>query len=116
MDFLLNANGLGKHGLCLWGGGDWNDSINNAGIKGKGESVWLGFFLYNTLIDFAVLADKKGDSATAEEYRRKASELAENIGKYAKAKKGLQIKELIKALTGNGLNAVKIIKAVISGQ
>lgn len=32
---------LGSHGLCLWGGGDWNDSINNAGMKGVGESVWL---------------------------------------------------------------------------
>ena len=37
---FLTTN-LGSHGLCLWGGGDWNDSINNAGMKGLGESVWL---------------------------------------------------------------------------
>jgi len=32
---------LGPHGLCQWGGGDWNDSLNNAGLQGKGESIWL---------------------------------------------------------------------------
>ena len=34
-------------------GGDWNDGMNKVGIKGKGESVWLGFFLYSILIKFA---------------------------------------------------------------
>ena len=34
-------------------GGDWNDGMNKVGIKGKGESVWLGFFLYEILIKFA---------------------------------------------------------------
>lgn len=39
LDFLLNQKG--EHHLTLWGGGDWNDSLNNCGRKGKGESVWL---------------------------------------------------------------------------
>lgn len=39
IDYLINN--LGEHGLVKWGGGDWNDSIDNAGMKGKGESVWL---------------------------------------------------------------------------
>ena len=39
LDFLIK--GTGDNGLCLWGGGDWNDSLNSAGLKGIGESVWL---------------------------------------------------------------------------
>ena len=39
MAFLLDN--LGPHGMCLWGGGDWNDSLNTAGLQGRGESVWL---------------------------------------------------------------------------
>src|SRR5699024_6908164 len=42
----------GKHGLPLMGAGDWNDSMNQVGEGGEGESVWLGFFLYNILSDF----------------------------------------------------------------
>ena len=37
--------GLGAHGLPLMGSGDWNDGMNRVGIGGKGESVWLGWFL-----------------------------------------------------------------------
>lgn len=48
----LSMNSLGKHGIPLMGGGDWNDGMNKVGIKGKGESVWLGFFLYNTITNF----------------------------------------------------------------
>jgi cyclic beta-1,2-glucan synthetase len=39
----------GEHGLPLIGSGDWNDGMNRVGIKGRGESVWLGFFLYEVL-------------------------------------------------------------------
>ena len=57
----LSMNSLGHHKLPLMGGGDWNDGMNRVGIKGKGESVWLGFFLYNT-IDMFTKIIKKYDS------------------------------------------------------
>ncbi len=48
-------NGLkyGQHGLPLMGSGDWNDGMNQVGKEGKGESIWLGFFLYDVLTQFA---------------------------------------------------------------
>ncbi len=48
----------GSHGLPLIGAGDWNDGMNRVGIDGKGESVWLGWFLYATLMAFAPLCSK----------------------------------------------------------
>nr|WP_157278363.1 glucoamylase family protein [Methyloversatilis thermotolerans] len=56
----------GKHGLPLMGSGDWNDGMNRVGIKGRGESVWLGFFLCQILRQFAVLAQTRGDSVMAD--------------------------------------------------
>ncbi len=47
---------FGAHGLPLMGSGDWNDGMNLVGLQGKGESVWLGFFLHEVLTQFAVLA------------------------------------------------------------
>jgi cyclic beta-1,2-glucan synthetase len=44
---------IGAHGLPLMHGGDWNDGMNRVGIEGRGESVWLGWFLCATLADFA---------------------------------------------------------------
>lgn len=49
---------LGENGLPLMGGGDWNDGMNKVGIKGKGTSVWLGFFLYMVMSEFLVIASK----------------------------------------------------------
>ncbi|MCL2621410.1 MAG: hypothetical protein FWD32_00010 [Firmicutes bacterium] len=49
-------NDLGENGLPKMGGGDWNDGMNKIGIKGRGESVWLGFFLYDNLERFLILA------------------------------------------------------------
>ena len=46
----------GEHGLPLMGTGDWNDGMNRVGEQGKGESVWLGWFLHATLTRFAPLA------------------------------------------------------------
>ena len=47
---ILNGLSLGEHGLPLIGSGDWNDGMNMVGEHGKGESVWLGFFLYEVLV------------------------------------------------------------------
>jgi cellobiose phosphorylase len=63
---IVNGLRFGARGLPLMGSGDWNDGMNLVGSQGKGESVWLGFFLYGTLRDFAVLAKARGDSAFAE--------------------------------------------------
>lgn len=52
---------FGVHDLPLMGSGDWNDGMNLVGIKGKGESVWLGFFLYSVLMQFGPIAKKFND-------------------------------------------------------
>ncbi len=76
-------NGLryGEHGLPLMGCGDWNDGMNLIGEHGRGESVWLAFFLHDVLKHFAVLARRRNDAAVVdlcEEHQRK---LRENIEK-----------------------------------
>lgn len=57
---------FGERGLPLMGSGDWNDGMNLVGIHGRGESVWLGFFLYTILKRFALLASRYGDSEFAQ--------------------------------------------------
>jgi cyclic beta-1,2-glucan synthetase len=66
----------GAHGLPLMGTGDWNDGMNRVGHQGRGESTWLGFFLYVILGDFAPLCESRGDAARAERYRSQARRLA----------------------------------------
>ena len=58
----------GRHGLPLFGTGDWNDGMNRVGEKGEGESVWLGWFLYSALIAFAPLARARNENARAEKW------------------------------------------------
>ena len=57
---------FGAHGLPLMGSGDWNDGMNLVGEHGKGESVWLAFFLYDVLRQFAEVARVRGDASFAE--------------------------------------------------
>jgi cyclic beta-1,2-glucan synthetase len=59
----------GEHGLPLMGAGDWNDGMNRVGNGGKGESVWLGWFLYATLEGFAGFCDLREDVERAAQYR-----------------------------------------------
>ena len=66
---------FGLHGLPLMGSGDWNDGMNLVGDKGKGESVWLGFFLYDALIDFAELSATRGDASFAARCTQEAARL-----------------------------------------
>jgi len=70
---------FGQHGLPLMGAGDWNDGMNRVGIEGKGESVWLGFFLYDILQRFANLAEQRQDSDIASLCHREASRLQKNL-------------------------------------
>jgi cyclic beta-1,2-glucan synthetase len=60
---------VGEHGLPLMGTGDWNDGMNRVGERGKGESVWLGWFLHATLAAFAPLAEAREEHARAGRWR-----------------------------------------------
>jgi cyclic beta-1,2-glucan synthetase len=62
---LDQSLGIGEHGLPLIGTGDWNDGLNRVGAKGKGESVWLGWFLYAALAAFMPLAKARGETERA---------------------------------------------------
>ena len=59
---------VGAHGLPLMGTGDWNDGMNLVGREGRGESVWMAFFLYDVLRGFEPLCAARGDTARAERY------------------------------------------------
>lgn len=69
----------GKHGLPLIGSGDWNDGMDMVGKHGTGESIWLGFFQYDVLRQFATLAHRRGDLSFAERCRQEAADLRQNI-------------------------------------
>jgi len=69
----------GPHGLPLIGTGDWNDGMNTVGLEGKGESVWLAWFLIDVLNKFAPVCDARGDSQLAFTYRERARLLAETV-------------------------------------
>ena len=60
--------GTGSHGLPLMGTGDWNDGMNRVGHEGRGESVWMGWFLCSVVSSFAPLASARGDNARAERW------------------------------------------------
>src|ERR1019366_1854015 len=75
---------VGSHGLPLIGTGDWNDGMNHVGPEGRGESVWLGWFLHTILWEFAKIADARGEPKRAETWR-------------------LHVSALKAALEGNGL-------------
>lgn len=80
---IKNGLKFGAHGLPLMGGGDWNDGMNRVGHLGLGESVWLGFFLYDVLSQFAPMARQYGDVAMADECLAAAGEIADRIEKHA---------------------------------
>jgi cyclic beta-1,2-glucan synthetase len=64
---------LGEHGLPLFGTGDWNDGMNRVGAKGRGESVWLGWFLLATIAAFAPYAEARHENARAARWRQCAA-------------------------------------------
>ncbi len=63
---------VGVHGLPLMGSGDWNDGMNRVGHEGRGESVWLGWFLCRLVEDFAPLAHRRGEPARAQRWEKAA--------------------------------------------
>jgi len=70
---------VGVHGLPLIGTGDWNDGLNLVGAGGRGESVWLGWFLHATLVAFARLAESRGELTRAAVWRHHAGALAKSL-------------------------------------
>jgi len=65
----------GVHGLPLMGSGDWNDGMNRVGNQGKGESVWMAWFLLATLSEFAHVAEGRGEQERASRWREHANQL-----------------------------------------
>ena len=67
--------GTGEHGLPLMGGGDWNDGMNRVGHLGKGESVWLGWFLHATLEEFVTFCELRNGAERSVLYREQMTKL-----------------------------------------
>ena len=76
---LRHACTVGEHGLPLMGSGDWNDGMNRVGIDGKGESVWLAWFLITTLRKFAEHVRERGDQSTGDELMKRADNYKEAV-------------------------------------
>jgi cellobiose phosphorylase len=80
---LLRGMRYGAHGLPLIGSGDWNDGMNNVGRDGRGESVWLAFFLHDVLRRFEPIARSRGDDAFAQRCAEERSRLADAVERHA---------------------------------
>ena len=76
---LERSLAVGKHGLPLMGSGDWNDGFNRVGNEGRGESVWVGWFLYTALGGFAPFCETRKDKARGNRYRRHMEKLKEAL-------------------------------------
>lgn len=74
---------FGENNIPLMGSGDWNDGMSTVGNKGKGESVWLGWFIYNILNEFSTICSKKEDFEREEYYNKTKKFIIENIEKNA---------------------------------
>lgn len=74
---------FGPHNIPLMGSGDWNDGMSEIGNKGKGESVWLGWFLYSILDNFKEICKVKGDEYRAQRYDEMKGFIQENLEKNA---------------------------------
>jgi cellobiose phosphorylase len=72
---------LGPHALPLFGNGDWNDGLNRVGIEGRGESVWLGWFLCAVLKSFAELMEHR-QSAIAAVWRERAAAMGKSVERF----------------------------------
>ena len=89
---------FGENGLPKIGSGDWNDGFSNVGPKGRGESIWLGFFLYNVLDRFIKIMKELRSQKL--EVRNPTSNLQHLTSKIEKYESIMQ--QLKKALNTNG--------------
>lgn len=78
---IEKGNTSGSHGIPLMGGGDWNDGMNRVGMDGRGESIWLGWFLHATLTRFAPLVKLMKDDPAP--YIQHAGELSRALEAHA---------------------------------
>ena len=76
---LEQSLSVGEHGLPLIGAGDWNDGMNRVGERGRGESVWLGWFLHATLVTFASLAKARDQLTRETQWRTHAAVLQNSL-------------------------------------
>ena len=79
---IEKAINLGEHGIPKIGSGDWNDGFSTVGNKGRGESIWLGFFLYEVLNRFIPICELKGDLVSKEKYENLQQELKRNLNSH----------------------------------
>jgi N,N'-diacetylchitobiose phosphorylase len=70
---------VGAHGLPLMGCGDWNDGMSRIGQGGRGESVWMGFFLCEVLRRMTPICEARDDQARIQRYREHAQKLREAL-------------------------------------
>ncbi|HEX4242806.1 MAG TPA: hypothetical protein VHZ53_15465 [Steroidobacteraceae bacterium] len=80
---LDSSLAIGSHGLPLFGTGDWNDGMNRVGARGRGESVWMAWFLYAALLKFAPIAAARGRMDRADQWRKHAFALQQAIEREA---------------------------------
>ncbi len=80
---IQKALKYGQHNIPLMGSGDWNDGMSTVGNEGKGESVWLGWFLYDILNSFIKIAEYKNDSSSVVYYRQQKKFIKDNLEKNA---------------------------------
>jgi cyclic beta-1,2-glucan synthetase len=80
---LKQGSTEGPHGLPLMKTGDWNDGMNHVGVEGRGESVWLGWFLHATLVSFIPLCQHVEDDQQADKFRRQAGALRKALAEHA---------------------------------
>ena len=78
IDLVLDRR-MGAHGLPLIGTGDWNDGLDEIGSQGRGESVWLGFFLYYILDRMTPIIEKKDGPRRLAHYTGRMRELKDAI-------------------------------------
>jgi cyclic beta-1,2-glucan synthetase len=76
---IAKAASQGPHGLPLIGTGDWNDGMNSVGDEGKGESVWLAWFLVDVWQRFSALCDRRGEQVLADDCRESARRMSRTI-------------------------------------
>jgi cyclic beta-1,2-glucan synthetase len=76
---LDSSLGIGSHGLPLFGTGDWNDGMNRVGAAGRGESVWLAWFLHATLLKFSTVAERRGETLKPALWRKHAYAMQQAI-------------------------------------
>ena len=72
----------GSHGLPLIGAHDWNDGMNRVGVQGQGESIWLGWFLYTVLENFAEICERMGEDEQAVDFHSRLDPLRQAIEKH----------------------------------